>query len=306
MRLGYFLPQIGPAATPENIVSVAQRAEELGFATVWVTERLLYPTNPRTPYAGTPDGSMPDAYKRVFDPIESLTFVAAKTSRIRLGTSVLDIPYYNPIMLGRRFTTLDVLSGGRLTIGLGLGWSEDEHEAMNAPMKGRGAQADEFIDALKVVMAEDLVEFSGKHYKIAQSVIELSSVQKPWPPIYLAAFTPGALRRVALKADGWHPVAIPAEGVRQMWDGIRSMAKEAGRKPDELKLIYRANLTVTDKPIDGDRFPFTGSWEQIASDVPAIKALNPEEFCFDPTFSPEGGTVEGFLTALAKVKEIAA
>lgn len=305
MQLGYFLPQIGPAASPANMVRVAQHAEELGFGTLWVTERLLYPTNPRTPYAGTLDGSLPEAYKRVFDPIESLTFVAARTNRIRLGTSVLDTPFYNPLMLGRSLTTLDVMSEGRLTVGLGLGWSADEYEAMNAPMKGLGAQADEFIDALKTIMAEDLVEFHGAHYNIVQSVIELSSVQKPHPPIYLAAFTPGGLRRVALKANGWHPVAIPAEGVRPMWDSVLAMAKEAGRNPDDLKLIYRANITVTDKPIDGERFPFTGTWEQIASDIPAIRALDPEEICFDSTFSKEGETIDGFLSALEQLKQIA-
>jgi probable F420-dependent oxidoreductase len=306
MKTGYFLPQIGPASSPENMITVAQRAEELGCETVWVTDRLLYPTDPRTPYAGTPDGSLPDVYKRVFDPVESLTFVAARTSRIRLGTSVLDMPFYNPLMLGRRLTTLDVISNGRLTVGMGLGWSADEYEAMNAPMKERGSRADEFIDALKTIMAEELVEFSGEHYKIAQSIIELSAVQRPHPPIYLAAFSPAGLRRVALKADGWHPVAIPPDGVRPMWDSVLSMAREAGRNPDELKLIYRANIAVTDKPIDGERFTFTGTWEQIASDVAAVKALGAHELCIDPTFSPEGQTVDGFLSALDKVKQIAA
>ena len=100
---------------------------------------------------------------------------------------------------------------------------------MNAPMKERGSRADEFIDALKTIMAEELVEFSGEHYKIAQSIVELSAIQRPHPPIYLAAFSPGGLRRVALKADGWHPVAVPPAGVRPMWDSVLSMAKEAGR-----------------------------------------------------------------------------
>ncbi|KKM03644.1 hypothetical protein LCGC14_1772320, partial [marine sediment metagenome] len=129
MRLGFNLPQIGPAAGPEAIVRVAQRAEELGYDSVWVTERLLYPIEPQTPYMATPDGSLPEAYKTVLDPLEALTFVAGQTSRVALGTSILDMPYYNPVMLARRLTTLDVLSGGRLRLGLGLGWSQDEFDA---------------------------------------------------------------------------------------------------------------------------------------------------------------------------------
>ena len=100
MRLGFNIPQIGPAATPEAMVRVAQRAEELGYDSVWVTERLLYPIEPQTPYMGTPDGSLPDVYKIAFDPLESLTYVAGFTSRIALGTSILDMPYYKSCWRG--------------------------------------------------------------------------------------------------------------------------------------------------------------------------------------------------------------
>ena len=110
MRLGFNIPNLGPAAGPENIVKVAQRAESLGYDTVWVTERLLWPINPQTPYAGTPDGSLPEEYKLQLDPLDALTYAAAHTSRIGLGTSVLDMPYYNPVMLARSLTTLDVLA----------------------------------------------------------------------------------------------------------------------------------------------------------------------------------------------------
>ena len=114
MRVGFNLPNIGPAASPSAVKEVAQRAEALRYDSLWVTERLVYPLNPQTPYLATPNGSLPEQYKRVLDPIETLTFAAAHTSRIALGTSVLDIPYYNPVVLARRLTTLDVLSGGQL------------------------------------------------------------------------------------------------------------------------------------------------------------------------------------------------
>lgn len=136
MRVGFFLPQIGPVGDARTIVRVAKRAEELGYDSVWVTERLFWPVEPQTSYYGNP---LPEVYKRIFDPIETLTFAAAHTNRVALGTSVLDIPFYNPVMLARRLTTLDVLSGGRLRVGFGLGWSKDEHDAMGTTMKGRGA-----------------------------------------------------------------------------------------------------------------------------------------------------------------------
>ena len=137
-----------------------------------------------------------------FDPIETLTFIAAKTEKIGLGTSVIDIPYYNPVMLARRLTTLDVLSGGRLRLGMGLGWSEDEHEAAGASMKGRGKLADEFIRVLKAIWTTDPVEFHGERYNIAKSHILPKPLQKPHPPIYLAAYAPSAMKRVAAMADG--------------------------------------------------------------------------------------------------------
>ena len=114
MKLGFALPNIGPVSTAETVTKVAQRAEALGYESLWTVERLLYPVKPQTPYPATPDGMLPEPYKHVLDPVEALTFAAAKTTKIGLGVSVLDIPYYNPVMLARRLTTLDYLSNGRL------------------------------------------------------------------------------------------------------------------------------------------------------------------------------------------------
>jgi alkanesulfonate monooxygenase SsuD/methylene tetrahydromethanopterin reductase-like flavin-dependent oxidoreductase (luciferase family) len=144
MRIGFTLPNIGPVASAEAVSKVAQRAEALGFDSLWTTERLLYPVKPQTPYPVTPDGSLPEPYKHALDPLEALTFAAAQTKKIALGPSVLDIPYYNPVMLARRLTTLDLLSNGRLQVGFGLGWSKDGYLAAFAPpaMKRLARMAD--------------------------------------------------------------------------------------------------------------------------------------------------------------------
>ncbi|MCH8838932.1 MAG: LLM class flavin-dependent oxidoreductase [Candidatus Marinimicrobia bacterium] len=135
MKLGIALPQLGNWATPENIVTISQKAEELGYNSVWVQERLLFPLNPKKPYPVTPDGSLPEGYKYVLDPIISLSYAAANTKNIRIGTSIINVVYHTPAVLAKQLATLDHISGGRLDSGVGLGWSEDEYEATNVEFK---------------------------------------------------------------------------------------------------------------------------------------------------------------------------
>ena len=306
MKLGINIPQVGEAAGGEAMVKVARHAESLGFETVWVTERVLWPLKPRTPYGATPDGSLPEGYKIVFDPIEALTWVAAQTSRIRLGTSVLDIPFYNPVMLARRLTALDVLSNGRLTLGLGLGWSEDEYEATGAATKAKGKRADEFLEVLHAVWKDDPVEYHGQYYNVAKSVVNPKPVQKPHPPVYLAAFSPGAFSRVARLADGWNPVGMPVDAMRGMWEGIKAMAKQAGRNPDEMSMIVRCNLYLLDEPAPAEgRWMFTGSRDQIREDIRAVSELQPREIFFDPTFSPGVKSADDFIRVMEQMRELA-
>ena len=284
MKIGFGLPDIGPLGSAESISKVAQRAEALDYATLWTIERVLWPVKPQTPYPVTSDGSLPEQYKYCLDPLDTLTFAAAHTMKIGLGTSVLDIPYYNPVMLARRLTTIDVFSGGRLRVGLGLGWSKDEMDAAGANMKERGARADEFLQVLKAIWTTNPAEFHGKFFQLPKSYISLKPVQKPHPPIYMAAFAPPALKRVATLADGWNPVAVPIDGMAQMFGAIQQMAKEAGRDPASLAMMVRANLHITDKPLGKDRAVFTGTLEQIKEDVAECKRIGAREVAFDVTF----------------------
>lgn len=301
MRLGFALPQIGPAAGPEALIAVAKQAEALGYDSLWVLERLLFPVAPRAAYAATADGSLPEAYKTVLDPIGTLVFVAAQTSRVTLGTSVLDLPFHNPLTLARQIATLDVLSNGRAALGLGLGWSPDEFEAAGVEMHGLGKRADEFIQALHAIWGPDPVEFKGEYFSIPRSFVGPKPVQSAaggHPPIYLAAFAPGAMARIARLADGWNPVAIPLDGMRQMFAGIKGMAQQAGRPPEAVSMVVRANCAVLDQPIAGERFIFTGTLEQIAEDVRATEALGAAELFFDVNFSPGVQTIDDVLRLL--------
>jgi probable F420-dependent oxidoreductase len=304
MRVGFSLPNIGPVATPRAVAEAARRAEALGYDTLWVIERLLYPLTPQTPYPAAPDGAWPEVYKYSLDPLESLTFAAAHTSRIGLGTSVLDIPYYNPVMLARRVTTLDVLSGGRVRVGLGVGYSKDEFDAVGASLRERGRQADEFLRVLKTIWTTDPVEFRGEYYQVPRSVIGPKPIQKPPPPIYLAAFSPHALKRAATLADGWNPVVLSVAQMAEMIPAFRRAAAEAGRDPASLAIIVRANLLVTPRPLGADRWIFTGSLAQIEADIAGVRELGADEVFFDPTFSPDGETLDAFLACMERMRRL--
>ncbi len=304
MKVGFGLPNIGPLGSAENILKVAERAVALDYDSLWTIERLLWPVKPQTPYPVTADGSLPEGYKYSLDPLDTLTFVAARTSKIALGTSVLDMPYYNPVTLARRLTTIDVLSNGRLRVGLGLGWSQDEMDATNADMKQRGAMADEFLQVLKAIWTTNPVKFEGKFYRVPESYINVKPVQKPHPPIYMAAFAPAALKRLATMADGWNPVAIPVAGMEEMFGTVKQMASQAGRDPATLTLVVRANLHITDKPLGADRGIFAGTLEQIREDVQACAKIGAHELIYDVTFEKQAQTIGGWLQMMETLRKV--
>jgi probable F420-dependent oxidoreductase len=302
MKIGFSLPNIGPISTAEAVTKVAQRAEALGYSCLWTVERLLYPVQPQSPYPGTPDGHLPEVYKHVLDPLDALTYAAAQTKRIRLGASVLDMPYHNPVVLARRLTTIDVLSHGRLSVGLGLGWSKDEMDATNADFTKRGALADEFLPLLKAIWTTNPVEFHGKFFNVPKSYISLKPVQKPHPPIYVAAFVPAALKRLAKYADGWNPVLLPVPAMEEMYNTVKQMAKEAGRNPSGISMVVRAFPDISETPLGNDRPIFSGSLEQISDDVRACAKIGAEEVFFDPAFSPGGQSLDRWLSLLEQLR----
>ncbi len=304
MRLGFALPQVGPLAGAEALIRVAKRAEDLEFDSLWVLDRVLWPVDPQSPYP-VGDGTLPEQYKNVLDPLETLTFVAAHTTKIGLGTSVLNIPFYNPTLLARRLSTLDVLSEGRLQVGFGNGWSPDEYDAVGTSLKTRGKRADESLQVLEAIWTTDPVEFEGEYYRIPKSFMGPKPVQKPRPPIFMAAYVPAALRRVAQYSDGWMPVGIPLGGVAQMFEGIKGMAQEFGRDPEKLDLLVRANLELSDSPIDNERADFTGTLEQIKGDIAATRELGATDLLFDVQFSPGADSVDQMVEWMEQLRELA-
>src|SRR5918911_1774898 len=294
MKAGILLPQTGESATRENVLYVAKEAEKEGLDSLWVFERLLWPINPKTPYVATPDGSLPIQYQNVLDPLETLTYLAGNTNQISLGTCLIDMLFHNPVVLARRFATLDVLSQGRVIAGLGIGWSKDEYEVSGIPFEHRGQRANEFLQSLKRIWTDEVVEFKGQFYNIPASKIGPKPVQKPHPPILLGAFSPNAFPRIVNYADGWIPIAGfgPLEQIEQGVNALRERARKENKDPSNIRIVVLTYPNVLDSSTTSSsnqsRLPMSGTIDQIGSDIEQIKAMGAEHIVFGHAFSPIG------------------
>ncbi|HWN93012.1 MAG TPA: LLM class F420-dependent oxidoreductase [Verrucomicrobiae bacterium] len=297
MKLGFSLPMAGSWATPQNQILVAQRAEALGYHSLWVFQRMLYPIKPQNDYPPLPGQPWPKSFERVMDPLVSLAFVAAVTSRIRLGTSVLIMPYYTPVMLAKQLATLDVVSAGRLDVGLGLGWSRDEFDAVGVPYEGRGKRADEFLRCLKAIWTEDPVEFKGEFYSVPRARVEPRPVQRPHPPITIGGYGPTVIRR-AVTYDGFNGGNVPLGQVAPLVKEIKAAAEAAGRDPATLQIVSRGSFQLHATPKGPDRRPLWGSLAEIRQDVERYAEAGLTELFLEANFDPRGVTLEGALEVL--------
>lgn len=267
MRLGVSLAQAGRLADPASVRSAATAAEQMGYASVWVSDCLTPPTNrPATDRACT--GSPADEVLTTLDPLSVLTYAAAVTTRVRLGTSVLVAPWYRPSLLARSLRSLDVLSDGRLTVGLGLGWPLDEYGALGVPEHELGRRLDDALDLLDALATGPTLPLDGDLDGDGDgSRIVAGGTARRRPPVLLAAYTPAGLDRVARRADGWNPSGLPVEQLAPLWAKVRDLAAGHGREPDALELVVRADITICEQPIDGERPSYAGTVEQVAADI---------------------------------------
>jgi probable F420-dependent oxidoreductase len=300
MKLGLTLPNLTPTGNRQNVITMAREAERLGYDSLWVTDRLLYPVQPRQLMRDHP---WPEVYRYALDPLDALIFAAGVTERIRLGTSLLDFPMYVPAPLAKRIATLDVLSGGRAVIGAGLGWSEDEYIASNVPFEKRGARMTEMIEAITALWGPDPVEFHGKFYEIPATQFNPKPLQKPRPPLLIGGYAPQALQRAARLADGFNPVAPPdANQAKQAMQRLVSTWQAAGRPSDSLQIVVRVNHGyIAEQPIETDRPFLVGSAEQVRLDVQQMAAWGVGEVFFNPV-SVFGLQPDGFSKIMRQVE----
>ena len=213
-----------------QMASVAARAEELGFESVWVPEHLVLPTRLASRYPYSADGTAPFSLDApILDPLLLLTHIAAATSRIRLGTNIFVLPLRHPIVTARLAMSLDVLSGGRLSLGIGVGWLEEEFRAVGVEFATRGGRLRECVLALKALWTQPEPEFHGRFFDFGPVKFEPKPVQKPHPPILLGGESAAALRRAAALGDGWYGVAHDPDSARQRVEELRALRAGAGR-----------------------------------------------------------------------------
>ena len=284
MRLGFGLPVGGTGATPDNVSVLARHAEALGYRSLWVFQRLLCPVAPLNTYYGAPNEAWPAPFRSTLDPIVTLAFIAAQTERVRLGTSVLVAPFYSPVVLGKQLATLDVISRGRLTVGLGIGWSRDEYDAAGTPWEQRGARIDEFIECLDALWTQDEVKFKGAFYFVPTSRVEPKPVQKPRPPLLIGGYSEAAFRRAGRLGDGYTGGNMAPEKLAHTIARVREHAERAGRDPMSLIIASRGSFKVTSTPQGRNRTVFWGSLQDIRDDVRRYEDAGVTEVFLDPTF----------------------
>jgi probable F420-dependent oxidoreductase len=301
VKLGVALPAAGAWATPENQVRVARRAEALGYHSLWVFQRLFYALAPQNDYPPLPGQPWPAPFKRVVDPIVTLAYVAGATSRIRLGTSVLITAYYSPIMLAKQLATLDLVCGGRLDVGLGIGWSRDEYQASGVAYEHRGKRGDEFIRCLKTIWTDEVAEFHGEFYSLPKSIVEPKPVQRPHPPITIGGYGPTVIKRAVTLGDGFNGGNVPLAQVAPLVARIKDAAREAGRDPATLQIVSRGSYHVHDAPQGPGRRPLYGTLAEIREDVQRYADAGLTELFLEPNFQPGGADLTRVLDVMEQL-----
>ncbi|MFD9509097.1 TIGR03619 family F420-dependent LLM class oxidoreductase [Streptomyces mirabilis] len=280
-RLGLSLPQTHQYDIGRDVPDVARTAEEIGYESLWVFERALFPDPATQGLYGVPNLPWPDSYRGVAEPLVTLTLAAAATRRARLGTSVLVAPLHGPFQLARALATLDAASGGRVVAGLGTGWSLDEYAAAGvAPFEERGQVLDEVLDVCRAVWGPDPVSYEGRLTRIESAVVAPKPARPI--PILLPAFSKKALTRLVDRGDGWQPVATGgADQLAAQWRQVQDFAAERGRT-EPIQSVARINTRYSAKAYDGaDRQPFQGNVDQIVSDLVPYAEIGLDEYFVD-------------------------
>jgi probable F420-dependent oxidoreductase len=299
MELGVALPTSGALASVPNIKRVAQEAERLEYAAVWTYERLLRPLAKIMP---GPDGELqrlPADYRETYEPLETLSYVAAFTDRIKLGTSIIDALLHVPVVLARRYATLDQLSGGRAIAGLGQGWMPQEFATANVPLKRRGAGLDEMVAAMRACWGPDPVEYQGRFYAIEASEVNPKPVQAHLP-VLIGANTEAGQLRAARIADGINPNAFSYEQLVASVQTFRTAAAGHDRDASALTVTARANVPITRDPLGDGRPYLGGSPAEIAGDLKRLDEAGVDHVLFY-NVAPDG--IDNQLRLMSDLRE---
>ena len=310
MDFGFSFPGRGPLATAEILAKLAHKADDLRYSSIFVTDHVVIPATQSAPYPYSPTGKFAGDWTNGYlEPLALMSYLAGETSRVKLGTSVLVIPYRNPVVTAKMLATLDVLSGGRVILGAGVGWFKEEFEALHAEaFERRGAVTDEYLQLMRACWTQEPVEWKGAYYRMGPVSAMPKPRQKGGIPIWVGGHTDAALRRAGELSDGWHPIGqrppamLLPEEYRDKVAIVRDWARKAGRDPKAVTLSFRCPLEVLPKRAKqaaGERQLFRGTAAQVIADVRTYQALGVTHFVFDPIASD----VKGWIATMERFAE---
>jgi probable F420-dependent oxidoreductase len=296
MDIGFGAPVSGAWATPRNLAELGRRAERLGYRSLWTFQRLLAPTST----------ALAPVYRSVLDPLVTLGYLAAATSSIRLGVAVVNHPFASPLLLAKQAATVDVLSGGRLDLGIGNGWLPEEFTGSGASLAGRGARAGEYVAALRALWSTDR-GYQGTFYDIPPGRQDPPPVQRPGPPVLLGGMSEAAMERAGRIGDGWITASnADLSKIAEFAKVVQNAATAAGRGPARIvcRGVVRPGKPALSKRT-GRRLLLSGSYEQIREDVGWLDSCGVTEVFYDLNFDPQVGdpsVADG--TAVLRASEI--
>ena len=299
MDFGLHLPASTATVKAEDLVRFAQRAEALGFYCLTVADHVIVPKNISVSYPYTVDGKYPGTGYHL-ETLMTMGFLAGSTKRIRFVTSVMILPYRNPIVTAKMLASLDVLSGGRVIVGAGVGWMKEEFETIRTePFEERGKVTDEYLAAFRELWSSDNPSFSGKYVSFSNIVFLPKPVQQPGIPVWIGGHSKQAIRRAARLGDGWHPIGgvptipLEPEDVAADMSMLREYAEKAGRDPKKIRVALKGSLFDREKQIaPGKRRRFIGNAAEIASDIRAYRSVGVDTMIFDARRPSSSETLE--------------
>ncbi len=276
MKIGLQGVFAGPAAGAEHMTKTAKMVEDVGFHSFWMPEHVLLFEDYDSPYPYSDNGKVPlDPRNVPLEPFTALAFLAAQTSRIRLGTGITILPQRNPVYFAKQAADVDAMSGGRLDIGIGVGWLAEEFAALGVPFERRGARAADYLQVCKTLWCDDVSSYDGEFYTLPTCVQGPKPVQKPHPPLWFGGESTPALRRVARFGQGWYGVKLLPEDVPAHLKKLSELLDTEGRKLDEIEIAVSPYGTRCD-------LDMLKRYRDVGVDQVIVFALNAEP---DPLYS---------------------
>ena len=293
MKIGINVLNFGPGASPDTLAGWAELAEELGYHFVMISDHVAVTPDVATRYPAP-----------LYDPFLALAWLAARTRRVELGTTVIVLPYRHPLAIARLGANLDQLSGGRFILGVGAGWARQEFEALGLPFAQRGAMTDEYLDVIRKAWTQDVVSHAGRFVQCRDVHTTPRPLRAPHPPIWVGGASPAALRRTVRAADAWHPIRfrmgwLEETGLPQ----LMALAAAAGRPVPAL--CPRIKLRVTEQPMaETERLAGEGTLDQIRADLAALERLGAPYVLLD-TYNDDPETTRDPAPAWRMIRALA-